>query len=178
MKKEETNDIIQSLIPSLENIGIMRQQCKIDVTTEKTGKKRGDVWISRNKQTHKDFEKNIIALIEAKHRNCEIGDMDWRDAMKQGKEKARRHDLNYYIVTNCTTNFRFYNSYTDEEIFLDGKILTRLQKLLILEKIQTQVNQEKSYAIHKASKETAPFSESKFRTSLKKLAYIYRSGGL
>ena len=178
MKKEETNDIVQFLIPSLENIGIVHQQCKIDVTTEKTGKKRGDVWISREEQTDKDFEKNIVALIEAKHRNCEIGDMDWRDAMKQGKEKARRHGLNYYIVTNCTTNFRFYNSYTDEEISLDGKILTRLQILQILEKIKTQVNLENSYVIHKASKETAPFSESKFRTSLKKLADIYRSCGL
>lgn len=178
MKKEETNDIIQFLIPSLENIGILRQQCKVDVTTEKTGKKRGDVWISRTKQIHKAFEKNIVALIEAKHRNCEIGDMDWRDAMKQGKEKARRHGLNYYIVTNCTANFRFYNSYTEGEISLDGKILTRLQTLKILEKIQTQVNIENSYVIHKASKETAPFSESKFRTSLKKLADIYRSCGL
>lgn len=178
MKKEETNDIIQYLIPILENFGISRKQCKIDVTTEKTGKKRGDVWISRNEQTHKDFENNVVALIEAKHRNCEIGDMDWRDAMKQGKEKARMHSLNYYIVTNCITNFRFYNSYTDEEIFLDGKILTRLQALQIIEKIQTQVNQENSYVIHKASKETAPFSESKFRSSLKRLADIYRSCGL
>ena len=93
MKKEETNDIIQYLIPLLESVGIIHQQCKIDVTTEKTGKKRGDVWISRNEQRHMDFEKNIIALIEAKHRNCEIGDMDWRDAMKQGKEKSRKHDM-------------------------------------------------------------------------------------
>ena len=178
MKKEEANDIIQYLIPSLVKVDIIRQHCKIDVTTEKTGKKRGDIWISKNKQIHKNFEKNIIALVEAKHRNCEIGDIDWRDAMKQGKEKARMHSLNYYIVTNCTTNFRFYNSYTDEEIFLDGKILTRLQTLQIFEKIQTQVNLENSYVIHKASKETAPFSESKFRTSLKKLADIYRSCGL
>jgi len=178
MKKEETNDIIQFLIPCLENFGIIHQQCKINVTTEKTGKKRGDVWISRNEQTHKDFESNIVALIEAKHRNCEIGDIDWRDAMKQGREKAKRHGLNYYIITNCTTNFRFYNSYNDEEISLDGKILTRLQILQIFEKIQTQVNMENSYVIHKASKETAPFSESKFRTSLKKLADIYRSCGL
>jgi len=178
MKKEETNDIVQFLIPALENVGIKHQKCKVDVTTEKTGKKRGDVWISKKEQTHKDFESNIVALIEAKHRNCEIGDMNWRDAMRQGREKAKMHNLNYYIVANCTTNFRFYNSYTDEEISLDGKILTQPQTLLILEKIQTQVNQENSYVIHKASIETAPFSESKFRTSLKKLADIYRSCGL
>ncbi len=178
MKKEETNDIIQYLIPCLEKLCILREQCKIDVTTEKTGNKRGDVWISRYEQTNKNFEKNIVALIEAKHRNCEIGDQDWREAMKHGKEKARKQSLNYYIITNCITNFRFYNSFTDEEIYLDGKILTRIQILDILEKIQTQANLENSYVVHKASKDTAPFSESKFRTSLKKLADIYRSCGL
>lgn len=178
MKKEETNDIVQSLLPLLESLGIKRQQCKIDVTTEKSGRKRGDVWISQKEQSQKGFEKNIIALIEAKHRKCEIGDMDWRDAMRQGKEKAQQHDLTYYIVTNCTTNSRFYNSHTDEEISLDGKILTKLQKIEILEKIQTQVTPENSFVVHKASKETTPFSESRFRTSLRKLADIYRSCGL
>ena len=132
MKKEETNDIIQFLIPSLEDLGIEKSKCKIDVTTEKTKRKRGDVWISRLEQSHKYFEKNIIALIEAKHRNCEIGDIDWRDAMKQGYEKAHLHALNYYIVTNCITNIRYYNSYTDEEIILDGKPLTKLQPLIVL----------------------------------------------
>lgn len=178
IKKEETNDIIQYLIPKLESLGINHQQCKVDVTTEKTDKKRGDVWISKFEHTQKDFEENIVALIEAKHRNCEIGDMDWRDAMKQGKEKALKHGLSYYIITNCSANFRFYNSSIDEEIVLDGKILTQLQKLEILEKILTQVNAENSYVVHRTSKETAPISESKFRTALKELADIYRSCGL
>ena len=178
MKKEETNDIVQFLIPYLEKIGIVRQQCKIDVTTEKTSTKRGDVWISKNEQTHKDFEKNIVALIEAKHRNCKIGDMDWRDAMRQGKEKAGRQRLTYYIVTNCISDFRFYNASNDEEINLDGKTITRVQPLEILEKIETQVNKTNSYVVHKASKSIIPFSEIKFRTTLKKLADIYRSAGL
>lgn len=178
MKKTETNDIVQYLIPNLEQIGISRKQCKVDVATEKTGKKRGDVWISKVNQTDKHFEKQIIALIEAKHRNCEIGDMDWRDAMRQGKEKSVKHGLNFYIVTNCATNFRFYNAYTDDEVFLDGKPLSKLQPLEILEVIQTQINPENLYAIYRASKETAPFSESKFRGSLKKMADIYRSCGL
>ncbi len=178
MKKEETNDIVQILIPKLEQVGISVRQCKIDVATERTGKKRGDIWISKVNQTHKLFEGQIVALIEAKHRNCEIGDMDWRDAMRQGKEKATKHELNYYIVTNCATSFRFYNAYTDNEIFLDGKPLSKLQPLDILELIQTQVNPENLHVIFKASRETTPFSESKFRASLKKLADIYRSCGL
>jgi hypothetical protein len=86
--------------------------------------------------------------------------MDWRDAMNQGKEKSRKNELNYYIVTNCRNNFRFYNSFNDEEISLDGKILTKLQSLDVLEKIQTQVNEGNSFVIHKASKEIAPFLSS------------------
>ena len=41
MKKEETNDIIQFLIPKLEEIGIEQDNCKIDVTTEKVVTKEG-----------------------------------------------------------------------------------------------------------------------------------------
>jgi len=178
IKKEETNDIIQYLLPSLESIQIKKKQCKVDTTTESSGRLRGDVWISKVDQTNKSFEDNIVALIEAKHHKCEVGDMDWRDAMRQGKEKATKHSLNSYIVTNCSTNFRFYSSHTDDEIFLDGKPLSKLQPLLILELIQTQVNPENRHVIYKANKATTPFSEAKFRTALKKLADIYRSCGL
>ena len=178
MKKEETNDIVQYLIPKLEEIGVAKDYCKVDVTTEKTGHKRGDIWVSKKKQTEIGFEKNIIAIIEAKHRNCINGDMDWRDAMRHGKEKATRQGLTYYIVTNCISDFRFYSAFNDEEINLDGKIITRLQPLEILEKIGTQVNESNSYVVHKASKSVVPFSETKFRTTLKNLADIYRSAGL
>ena len=76
VKKEETNDIIQYLLPTLEGVQVYVNQCKIDTTTEQSGKLRGDVWISKVVQTDKIFGKNIIALIEAKHRKCEIGDME------------------------------------------------------------------------------------------------------
>ena len=178
MKKEEANDIVQHLLPKLEEISIGKDYCKIDVTTEKTGNKRGDIWVSKKKQTEIGFEENIVAIIEAKHRNCINGDMDWRDAMRQGAEKALKQGLTYYIVTNCTSDFRFYNAFNDEEINLDGKSLTRLQSLEILEKIETQVNESNSYVVHKASISIVPFSETKFRTTLKKLAEIYRSAGL
>lgn len=89
VKKEETNDIIQFLIQQLENIWISMEYCKIDVTTEKSKGQRGDVWISSEKQDSVSFEKNIIALIEAKRRNSNIGDMDWRDAMRQGKKVTK-----------------------------------------------------------------------------------------
>lgn len=178
MKKEETNDIVQYLVPTLEKLSIPIKNCKVDVTTEKSGKKRGDIWISSIPQTDKNFEKNIIALIEAKHRNAIIGDIDWRGAMEQGKNKSVKQGLTYYIVTNCTSEVRFYNSYNDEEIMLDGKVLTKFVSLEILQKIQTQVSSENSYVIHRTSKTTQPLSENKFRITLRKLADIYRSAGL
>jgi len=178
MKKEEANDIVKYLIPKLEAIGISKDNYKVDVRTEKTGRKRGDVWISKKKQKETSFEKNIRGLIEAKHRNCTIGDIDWRDAMKHGKEKALKQGLTFYIVTNCISDFRFYNAFNDEEIKLDGKTLTRLQPLEVLERIYSQVNEYNSYVVHKASKSIVPFSEKKFRTTLKNLADVYRAAGL
>lgn len=35
------NDIVQYLIPKLESVGIRKENCKIDVTTDKSGKKKG-----------------------------------------------------------------------------------------------------------------------------------------
>ena len=178
VKKEETNDIIQYLMPKLDHVGISKEYCKIDVTTENSGSKRGDVWISLKNNRTKTFEKNIICLIEAKHRKSVIGDMDWRDAMEQGKIKAEKQNLNYYVVTNCKSEFRFYNSYSDDEIELDGKIITKLISMEILEKIQTQVNKDNSAVYHKSPKEILPISQTKFRYTLKRLAHIYRSAGL
>jgi type I restriction enzyme M protein len=178
IKKEETNDIVQFLLPQLEQIGISLDKCKIDVTTEKNGNKRGDIWISLKKHSDRDFEDNIIALIEAKHKNATIGDMDWRDAMRQGREKSLEQGLPFYIATNCRSEIRFYNSYNDEEIILDGKVIVKIVPLEVLQKIQSQTTQTNSYIIHKASEVTRPLSESGFRTTLRTLADIYRSAGL
>ncbi|MDE1829228.1 MAG: SAM-dependent DNA methyltransferase [Thaumarchaeota archaeon] len=177
-KKEEMNDIIQYLIPLLENLGISKEYCKIDVTTESSGSQRGDVWISLVKQSDKHFEEKIVCLIEAKHRKSEVGDADWRDAMKQGKEKACKQGLNYYVVTNCKLDFRFYNSHNDDEIILDGVYITKLMSLDILQKIQTQISIDNSSVMHKSKKIATPISPSKFHDTLKNLADIYRSAGL
>ncbi len=179
MKKEEMNDIHQFLIPKLEEKNINRENLKVDVTTSKSERKRGDVWISLESQKNrKIFEKNIIALIEAKHQNSARGDIDWRDAMRHGKKKALKQKLNYYIVTNCKSQFRFYNAYNDEEIGVDGKILTKLVPIEVLQKINSQVNEENSHVIHKTTKEIVPLHESQFRSTLKVLADIYRAAGL
>jgi len=98
--------------------------------------------------------------------------------MRQGKEKSEKQGLNYYIITNCRDETRFYNRHNDEEISLDGKFLTRLVPIVALQKIQSQVSKDNSYVIDKASEITRPFSEDKFRATLGKLADIYRSAGL
>ncbi|MBU1318797.1 MAG: SAM-dependent methyltransferase [candidate division Zixibacteria bacterium] len=177
-KRQEANDVVQFLLPELEKAGIARANMKVDVTTQRSGLKRGDVWVSRFPQSDKRFEKGIIALIEAKHRNASVGDIDWRDAMRQGKEKAPRQGLSYYIVTNCITDYRYYNCHNDEEVLLDGSILIRPVPANILNKIQSQVSADNSYVVHKASLDTRPISESRFRATLKNLADIYRSAGL
>lgn len=178
MKKEEANDIVQYLLPKLEKEGIKQYYCKIDVTTKKSVLQRGDIWVSLKKHDSNDFEKNVVALIEAKHKNANIGDMDWRDAMRHGKEKATKEGLSYYIVTNCRDSFRYYNIHDDEEIVLDGKTIIKLVPLDILQKINTQVSKDNSHVIHKATEAIRPFSEDIFRGTLKKLADIYRSAGL
>ena len=178
MKKEETNDIVQYLVPTLGQLGIASLQCKIDVTTEKSGHQRGDIWISLLLQPNRAFEKNIVALIEAKHRNCNLGDMDWRDAMAQGKLKAEQQGLNFFVVSNCTSTHRFYNRFTDDELSLDDKAITSLQPIEVLQKIQTQVTAENSRVIHRSIPKYQPVSEAKFRRSLQELANIYRSCGL
>ena len=109
MKREETNDIVQNLYIALAEVGINKKFCKQDVTTKKSTSQRGDVWISLTEYTKKDFEEDIIALIEAKHKKCTIDDSEWLDAKKQGKSKAQKQTLSYYIVTNCKELVRFYN---------------------------------------------------------------------
>lgn len=178
IKKEESNDIVQCLLPSLFALKIPAAQIKFDTSTELSGRRRGDVWISRRPQSSTAFEKNIIGLIEAKHRKCEIGDIEWRDAMAQGKAKAQSQSIPFYAVSNCTDSHRFYNAQTDDEIIIDGKVVTKLQSTEVLEKMLAQVTGDNSYVTHKSTPSIAPMSETKFRRALQRLADVYRSCGL
>ena len=178
MSNEETTDIVQYLLPQLNDVGIETSYCKVDTTTPETQRKRGDVWISTSKHDSSEFYENIIALIEAKHKNTNIGDNDWLDAMDQGKLKSQKQNLNFYIITNCLNEFRFYNSYNDEEIYLDNKLITKLVPCNILKKIQTQVSEDNSYVVDKCKTIKSPLTEPKFMQILSKLETIYRSAGI
>lgn len=136
------------------------------------------MWVSKKSQRLPEFEKNLIALIEAKHKNTVIGDIEWREAMKHGREKAKTQGLNYYVVTNCRSETRFYNAFNDTEICLDDVYLTQLVSREVMEKIQTQVSESNSKVVHKAESLKATVFEKDFRTTLKNIADIYRSAGL
>ena len=173
------NDIYQYLTPQLSDVNIEVKNCKIDVTTNKTGKQRGDIWISsENQKNTKKFEDKIVCLIEAKHRNANIGDFDWKDAMDQGHKKALKQNLNYFVVTNCTDLTRYYNAYNCDEIYLDENIITKILPLDILIKIQTQVSPTNSHVYNEIKRNKNKLHESKFRATLKHLESIYRSAGI
>ncbi len=174
MKREETNDIVQNLYDSLAGVGIDKKFCKQDVATRKSKNQRGDVWISLTENNKNNFEKDIIALIEAKHKKCVIDDVEWLDAKEQGKNKARKQSLAYYIVTNCNDLVRFYNVFNDEEIKLDGNIITNLQPVKTLIKINTQITESNSNVVTSIVNE-AVTTEKDFQRSLERLREFFRS---
>ncbi len=178
MKKQEADDIVRYLRPLLEEAGVPLAHFRVDTSTDLTGQYRGDVWISREVYSSPKFESNIIALVEAKHRNCVMGDLDWRKAMSDGKSKAEKQGLNFYVITNCLDTHRFYNRFNDEEILLDGQYVTQFKPLEVLQKIQTQVNSDNSQVFHRTSQNLAVKSEAQFRRALQMLANVYRSCGL
>lgn len=175
MKKEETTDIVQYIYNQLEKVGINKVFTKQDTSTKRTLFKRGDIWISLSENTKPDFEKNIIALVEAKHKKCVIGDKEWKIAMEDGRIKTEKQRLNYYIVTNCKDTVRFFNRFNDEEILLDNKPIRHWQPIDILVKIQSQVNKNNSKVIHKLKNYHSEVTEKDFQKSLDYIKDVYRS---
>jgi len=173
VKKEETNDILQFLYPQLREVEISISQCKQDVTIKETGRERGDVWISKVNHNKKDFEKEIVCLIEAKHKKCLEEDKDWLDAMKQGKKKSLAKGLSFYIVTNTKDKVIFYNSYNNEKISLNSEIITNFQPISILQKLNSQINKDNSNL--DTLKNHVKIPEKQFRKSLEKLDHLFRS---
>lgn len=170
------NDIKDLLVPILKENDIINNY-KVDTATAKTTPKRGDIWISSSNSDDSNFEKNIVALIEVKHKNSNIDDADWLEGMKHGKLKASLQGLNYYIVSNCT-EFRFYNVYDDTLLCLDNNPITKMVNIEILNKINTQVSENNSEVYHKEIIDYPEIQETEFRTTLNKLSDTYRSVGI
>lgn len=177
VRRQEDTDIDQRLYPQLEEVGISLRNIKRNVTTGTTGRLRGDLWIGDLRYDDPRFEENILALIECKDHICTIGDKFWQDAQRQGLQKATNQNLNTFFVTNTDTETRCYNRYTNEEIRIDGEILTHVPSVAVLRAIETQASASNSNILVSTFAIRNPDSR-QFRTSLWNLRQIFRSKGI
>lgn len=114
-KKQEALSVSRLINEVLvAQLSIPFRQIVNDTTFSKyTGSKRPDILISEfeyDGTNDEQYIKNLVAYAEAKD-DCKVEDKDWKDALKQGKIKAPKLGLPYFIVTNCKTTY-FYNAKT------------------------------------------------------------------
>jgi hypothetical protein len=142
-----------------------------------TGSKRPDILISEfeyDGSNDKQFIENLVAYAEAKDNNCVVDDKDWKDAIKQGSEKAPRLGLPYFIVTNCKTTF-FYNAKTLEQITLNGNPIREFQTIDIYRLIKNKLSANPNInAINTNVDSISTISEAVFNKKLWELAGVYR----
>lgn len=115
----------------VKQLSIPFRQIVNDTTFSKyVGSKRPDILISEfeyDGKNEEQFIQNLVAYAEAKD-GCNVEDKDWKDAIKQGKMKAPKLGLPYFIVTNCKTTF-FYNAKTLEQLTLNGNPIREFQTI-------------------------------------------------
>ena len=104
-KKQEALSVSRLINEVLvAQLSIPFRQIVNDTTFSKyTGSKRPDILISEfeyDGTNDEQYIKNLVAYAEAKD-DCKVEDKDWKDALKQGKIKAPKLGLPYFIVTNC-----------------------------------------------------------------------------
>ena len=127
-KKQEALSVSRLINEVLvAQLSIPFRQIVNDTTFSKyTGSKRPDILISEfeyDGTNDEQYIKNLVAYAEAKD-DCKVGDKDWKDALKQGKIKAPKLGLPYFIVTNCKTTY-FYNAKTLKQLTLNGNLVIR-----------------------------------------------------
>lgn len=144
-----------------------------------TGSQRPDLLISTIPYDTKnfndvDFIKNLAAYAEIKDPSCSVGDKDWLDAINQGKEKSKKLNISYYIVTNLKTSY-YYNSETNEELSLNGNPIREFLSLDLLKFIKNQlIKNPKIKDIITNNDTSSIISEDIFNKKLWELANIYR----
>jgi len=158
-------------------LNIPSRQIVNDTTFSKyTGSKRPDLLISEfefDGENDEQFISNLVAYAEIKD-NCSIDDKDWKDALKQGKEKSKKLKLSYFIVTNCKTSI-FYNAKTLKEITLNKNPIREFQTIDILRLIKNRLSKESSLEnIQTNVDSSSTISEAIFNKKLWELAGIYR----
>ncbi len=141
-----------------------------------TGGKRPDLLISEfefDGSNEDQFVDNLVAYAEVKD-NCSVDDKDWRDAQKQGQEKAPRLGLPYFIVTNCKTSV-FYNASTLKRIKLNKNPIREFQTIDILRLIKNRLTKAPTLDNIQTNVDSiSTISEAIFNKKLWELATIYR----
>src|SRR5579885_34856 len=164
----------------VSQLSIPIKQIVNDTTfTKYTGSKRPDLLISEfeyepNKKNDTEFIENLVAYAEAKD-DATVGDSFWHDAIKQGKEKAPKLKLPYFIVTNCKTSI-FYNTKTGEEIKLNKNPIREFQTIDILRLIKSKLGKDPTLDNILTNVDSlSVISEAVFNKKLWELAKIYRN---
>ncbi len=176
--RQEATEVLQLLLPQLESVDIPIVNVKTDVSTRKTKPLRGDVWISREQFTSPRFEREIIALIEAKTATTVPGSLDWTEAFEKGQKKADRQGLPFFIVTNTSAIWRYYRTSDGKEITLDGVPITRPLGISDLELLNTQISLTCYDAISEGQLPTRHYSEREFQSALWQIKNVYRNCAL
>ena len=141
-----------------------------------TGSNRPDILISEFEYEDNNDEQyisNLVAYAEVKD-NCVVGDADWQDAISQGKHKAPKLGLPYFIVTNCNTTY-FYNSNTLDQISLNGNPIREFQTIDIFRLLKNKLTENpKLNSITTNVDSLSAISEAIFNKKLWELASVYR----
>ena len=175
MSKQEASNIIHNLLPHLEAVNIPIINIKVDVSTKKTTPLRGDIWVSKEPAHSSKWERNIIALIEAKAQHTTVGSKDWLNAIKQGKEKAQFQELPFFIVTNTINSWKYYRTSDLKEILLDGSPINTPLGIYDLGLIATQVNARTFNVVGNTTLPERLYSEKDFQAALYKVKDVYRN---
>lgn len=141
-----------------------------------TGSQRPDLLISEfefDGKNEEQYIQNLVAYAEVKD-ECAVDDKDWKDAIKQGKEKAKKLHLPYFIVTNCKKSI-FYNAHTMQEITLNKNPMREFQTIDILRLIKNRLSKDKALSNIQTNVDSlSAISEAIFNKKLWELAGIYR----
>ena len=141
-----------------------------------TGSKRPDILISEfeyDGTNDKQFIENLVAYAEAKD-DCSVDDADWKDAIKQGRIKAPKLGLPYFIITNCKTTY-FYNAKTLKQLSLNGNPIREFQTIDIYRLIKNRLTANPDLdAINTNVDSISTISEAIFNKKLWELAGVYR----
>lgn len=143
------------------------------------GSRRPDLLISEfeydlEKSNDREFIENLVAYAEVKD-DCVVGDSYWKDAIEQGKIKAPKLKLPYFIVTNTKTSI-FYNTVTCGEIRINNNQIREFQTIDILRLIKNKLTKApRLQNIITNTDSRSIISEAVFNKKLWELEKIYRN---